>query len=409
MKNILKKTIMTLIVISILMYSTRSFAESLNSLQNEKKDVNSQIHETEGELEEITNVKTATLAQVEKLISQISTYQGDIEDLNTQIKELKSKIKKAEEQIKLDEEEYKKKQELLNARLVAMYKNGGTSYLDFLLSSANLMDFISSYYLISQVTEYDQKMLEELAKHKKKIESEKQQMETNKKEIESSQATLESKMQALQVIKKEKEQYAAKLTEEEKEAEKKLQELQDANDELDKRIKKAKAEIAAAKAAAAKKTSGNNTTSGAVSTGKASSYGLIWPTLSRYSVTTGWYYSTGKLHGASDISGAGIYGTPIYAASSGYVIVSEAKVNSSGKYIGYGNYVMIAHYNGLYTLYGHMSKRVAVTGQTVTQGQVIGYVGSTGNSTGPHLHFEVRTGNGTYSERVNPIYYLPSK
>ena len=136
-----------------------------------------------------------------------------------------------------------------------------------------------------------------------------------------------------------------------------------------------------------------------------SSYGLIWPVLSRYNITTGWYYSTGALHGASDFSGSGIYGTPVYAAADGYVVSSDWGVN--GAYNGYGNCIFIAHYNGLYTLYAHMSSRVVSEGETVSQGQVIGYVGSTGNSTGPHLHFEVRTGSGSYSERVNPIGYLP--
>ena len=117
------------------------------------------------------------------------------------------------------------------------------------------------------------------------------------------------------------------------------------------------------------------------------------------------YYSRGGYHGAVDISGGGISGTPVYAVADGYVVTSTAKVNSSGHYISYGNYVLIAHYNGLYTLYAHMSSRNVSSGQTVKQGQVIGTVGSTGNSTGPHLHFEVRT-NGYYSSRVNPMNYI---
>lgn len=425
MKRILRGIIVITIIVSILMYSTRSLAENLNNLQDEKKDVNQQINDKKEELEEITNVKTATLAQVEKLITQISKYQGEIDDLDGQISDLKTKISNAEKQIKKDEEDYKKQEAELNARLATMYKNGTTSYLDFLLSSSSIVDFISSYYLISQMAEYDEKMLAEVAAHKEKIEKEKAELVENKKEVENSQKALQTKKQALQVVRKEKEQYAAKLTDEEKSAQAKIQELQDANDDLDKRIRKAKAEIAeakaraereaAARAASARTTSQSSENNSAsygttsASTGNASSYGLIWPTLTRYHITTGWYYSSGKLHGASDISGYGIYGTPVYAAADGYVVVSTALINSSGNYYSYGNYILIAHYNGLYTLYAHMSKRIATAGQSVTQGQVIGYIGSTGNSTGPHLHFEVRTGNGTWSDRVNPIYYLPSK
>ena len=417
MKRLLKTIISIIIIISILMYSTRSLADNLTNLENEKSQIKSDIVETEDELEEIVSAKSDTLKQVSNLITQISSYQGEIDDLSAQIGDLKAKIGEAEVQIQKDEEEYKKQQDTLNARLVTMYKNGKTSYLDFLLSSSSLIDFISSYYLVAQMTEYDEKLLAEVAAHKEKIEKEKEELENNKKQVETDQKTVEAKQEALKVIKREKENYASKLSEEEKEAENKLQELQDANDDIDRKIKQAKAEIEAARkaaaAAAAKNNTGNvggnNKPTATAATGNQSSYGFIWPTLTRYSITTGWYYSTGKLHGASDISGAGIYGTPIYAMADGYVIVSTAQINGSGNYYGYGNYVMIAHYNGLYSLYGHMSQRAVSTGQTVTQGQVIGYVGSTGNSTGPHVHVEVRTGNGTYSERVNPIYYLPTK
>ena len=431
MKKYLKCIIAIMIIVLILMYNTVSLADNLTDLQKKQSTVNSQIVEAEDELEEIVSTKSQTLKQVSNLITQISSYQKEIDDLNDQITDLKKKIEDSEAQIKKDEEEYRKQKEAMNKRLAVMYRNRNTSYLEYLLSSSSLMDFLSSYYLISKMSDYDQNMLDQVNAHKEKIEKEKQELDKKKQEVENSQKTVTAKQEALQVVKKEKQNYADKLSEEEKEAEKKIQELQDANDDLDKKIKQAKAEIAAARAAAAKaaaekaaaqknnsnsnsgSNNGNSSTANvpkkSAATGNQSSYGFIWPTLTRYSVTTGWYYSTGRLHGASDISGAGIYGTPIYAMADGYVVVSEAKVNSSGNYVGYGNYVMIAHYNGLYTLYGHMSQRAVSTGQTVTQGQVIGYVGSTGNSTGPHVHIEVRTGNGTYNERVNPIYYLPSK
>lgn len=135
---------------------------------------------------------------------------------------------------------------------------------------------------------------------------------------------------------------------------------------------------------------------------------FMWPVdMENNYISANWYYSSGKLHGAIDISGAGIFGKPIYAAEDGYVIESSQLISEKGYYFHYGNYVVIAHYNGLYTVYGHMSKKVAVAGEKVKKGQIIGYVGSTGNSTGPHLHFEVRTGEGTHLEVVDPLKYLP--
>ena len=115
------------------------------------------------------------------------------------------------------------------------------------------------------------------------------------------------------------------------------------------------------------------------------------------------YYSSGQYHGAVDYGAGGINGSPIYAVADGYVVTST-RLNGS-----YGNYIIIAHYNGLYTLYAHGQdgSRKVSAGQTVKQGQQIMNVGSTGNSTGPHLHFEVRTSPGTYSNRVDPRNYLP--
>lgn len=406
MKKIIKKIIMIIIICVLLAYSNISTAtNSLNNLKDEKEDIKNEISTTQEELDGIHDEQSETLQQVEKLISQISAYQSEIEELNEKIVALETKIAEAEKQIKEDEIEYAKEQKASDDRLVAMYQTGETSYLDFLLSSASLIDFISSYYLISEITNYDTKMLEQLEEHKQKIEKQKEELEQSKKELNSSKTTVLSKQQGLKVAKKTKEEYAAQLTEKEKQAQQKLEELQETNDELDKQIKAAQAAIEAAKRAAAAKSQSNSSYAPSTAT---SSSGFIKPVLSRYNVTTGLYYKTsGKYHGAVDYSGSGISGTPIYAVADGYVVTSTAKTNSRGQFISYGNYILIAHYNGLYTLYAHCNSRAVSAGETVTQGQVIGTVGSTGNSTGPHLHFEVRAGNGSYSSRVNPLNYLP--
>ena len=403
MNNLVKKLIILSMLSIIFLYSNISLATSVSDLKDEKSDVKNDISETEKELDNISDEKSETLEQVEKLITQISDYKSEIDELNTNISNLETKISSTEKKIAEDEAEYKKEDEKLNERLVAMYQSGDTTYLDFLLSSASIVDFISSYYLVSEVTDYDTQMLEEIEEHKQKIENEKAELENDKSELEKSKITVQSKQQALEVAKKEKNEYIDQLTEKEKSAQKKLQDLQDTNDELDRQIKAAQARIAQAKAAAAASRSSTNYSPS--SSTETSSSGFIWPVYSRYSVTTGWYYSSGSLHGGVDFSGAGISGTPVYAVSDGYVVISTAKMEN-GEYISYGNYILIAHYNGLYTLYAHLSSRSVSAGDTVSQGQVIGTVGSTGNSTGPHLHFEVRS-NGTFASRVYPMNYLP--
>ena len=135
------------------------------------------------------------------------------------------------------------------------------------------------------------------------------------------------------------------------------------------------------------------------STSSASSYGsgsFIWPVPYTHNITSEFGMRWGRLHGGIDIADGGVYGQPIVAADSGTVILAGNQGD------GYGNYVIIDHGNGYKTLYGHMSSVAAYTGQQVSQGEVIGYVGSTGNSTGPHLHFEIRVND----VQTDPLGYV---
>ena len=169
MKNIFKCLTVFIIIFIMLAYSNISMANKINDLKDEQSDVKQNITATQKKIDQVSKEKEETLDQVEKLITQISDYQDEIDGLTTKISDLQTKIKDTEKQIKQDEIEYEKQQKALDARLVAMYKTGETSYLDFLLSSASLVDFISGYYLVSEVADYDTKMLEQLESHKQKI------------------------------------------------------------------------------------------------------------------------------------------------------------------------------------------------------------------------------------------------
>ena len=141
---------------------------------------------------------------------------------------------------------------------------------------------------------------------------------------------------------------------------------------------------------------GSSSSSNSSSSYTTGSSGMFaWPLPYTHTLTSTFGTRWGRLHGGLDISDGGVYGQPIYASASGTVTFS------GGDNSGYGNYVIIDHGSGYTTLYGHCSSLVAVTGQYVNQGDLIGYVGSTGNSTGPHLHFEIRL-NG---EKMDPLGY----
>lgn len=146
-------------------------------------------------------------------------------------------------------------------------------------------------------------------------------------------------------------------------------------------------------------TSSSSESSNSASTSSVSSYGsgsFIWPLPYTHNRTSDFGSRWGRLHGGIDIAAGGVYGQSIIAADSGTVILAGNQGD------GYGNYVIIDHGNGYKTLYGHMSSVAAYTGQQVAQGEVIGYVGSTGNSTGPHLHFEIRVND----VQTDPLGYV---
>ncbi len=405
MKNILKSIIVFIIILIMVAYSNISMAANMNDLKNEKSNIQNKITSTEKKIEEISKEKEDTLSQVQKLITQISDYQTEIDDLGEKIDTLKTKISESEKQIKEDEEEYAKEQKALDARLVAMYKTGETSYLDFLLSSATLVDFISSYYLVSEVADYDTKMLEQLEAHKQKIEKEKTELETNKKELDNSKVTLESKQQGLKTMKKAKEEYAAELTGKEKELEEDLTELASHEQSINKRIIELQRQYdeEQARKRAAASASGGSSSGGAssYSGGGSSSYGFGYPVTNHHIGTgygvSGRYWSSGH-HTGVDFPVSS--GTPVYSIGDGQVV-------DTGYNRAYGNYVEVYHGNNIYSFYAHASSVIVSSGQHVKKGQQVMKSGATGNVTGPHLHFEIRTPGPRYGNCVNPMNYLP--
>lgn len=396
MKKIIHEIISVIVILIFLFQTSMVFATSTTELNSEKEENNKEIKQQQQDLKNVQATKSKTVTEIEQISNQINTYETEIEELNGKITTLSGQIKKSEEEIKKAKKEYDEQQELLNERLVTMYENGETTYLDFVLSSESLADVLSNYFLVSELASYDTELLEKIEAQKNKIEEEKKKLETSQNELTTTKSTKSAKQTQLKSAKAKKNEYVQELSEDEKEIEKKIEQLQQDNKAIDAKIRAAQAAIEKARI---QRNSSNS--SGSSSGGKNPS-GFIRP-VKGYSVTTGMYYSSGRYHGAVDFSGSGISGKPVYAVADGYVVTTQALRTS------YGNYVIIAHYNGLYTLYAHgQAGSISVhAGQTVTQGQQIMRVGSTGNSTGPHLHFEVRKSPGTYSNRVNPMSYLP--
>lgn len=400
MKKVLVKIIWIFMTLILLMQNSIIYAlTEKEELQQEQSKINSQLKEMEKKQDELERQKSKAMKAVENLIEQVSQSEEEIGELKKQISNLQEQITLKDEDIKQKEEEYTEQEKLLDKRLIAIYKNGETSYLDLLLSSNNMSDFLARYYSASELIECDKDLIATIKEQKAQIESEKKELENNKIQLNTSLEEQKKKNAELEKMKKEKQSYANQLTEEEKELQKEIEELEVENKRIQKEIKIAE-EKYRKQLEALKNNSSSNT---------AGSGFFMRPVSGGTISANGYYPKSGKYHGAIDY--AIPVGTKVVAAADGVVMLTQ---NLTGSY---GTYVVIRHANGLQSYYAHGQRGSIVVspGDTVKKGQKIMLSGNTGNSSGPHLHFEVRKSPYNYSykakaygqdSRVNPLNYM---
>ena len=401
MKKILLRFFGILVAMILIMQSTYVFAVSeKEQLQNQKDENNKLIDEYKKKQDELEDKKSETMKSVEGLISKISESESEIDELESKIQDLQEQIKSKESDIQQKEQEYNEQEKLLDKRLIAMSESGKTTYLDILLTATSFTDMISKYSCASELVECDKQLIQDTKDQKAKIEQEKSELESSKKELDASLAESEQKNKELKSLKDEKQSYADKLTQEEKQVQKEIEDLEADNRQIEKEVKAAETRYRKQ----LEELQGSNSSD----SGSAGSGYFIRP-ISGGTVSCNGYYSSGQFHGAIDYAVAS--GTTVKAAASG-VVMYTANLTSS-----YGTYVVIRHANGLQTYYGHGTAGSIVVrpGQTVKQGEKIMLSGSTGHSSGPHLHFEVRKSPYNYSysargygqdSRVNPSNYM---
>ena len=381
----MKRKIVSIFLVMVLTFAMTVSPVLAQTAQERKNELEDQRDDVKEQKDEITSQKKTVMEEISDLEDEISEYESQISKLNSKITELKKSIEKNEKEITKLEAEYEEKQEAFIERMVIMYEKGQTTYLDALLSADSMVSFISSYYMINEMADADRTMMESIKQQKEKIEETKAKLEEEKKEITTSKTEIETKTAKLNSAKESKQSKVNSLTSEEKKLQAKL-------DEFNSAIKKAEKEIeAAANKANGYQGSFSGTLSWPIST---SSWG--WNI-----ITSGYGRRDQPTSGASTSHKAldiGISYQPVYAPADGYVVMA-------GWASGYGNFIMIKHSSKLYTCYGHLSGYNVSSGQTVKRGQRIATSGDTGISTGPHLHFEVRTSSSYYS-RVNPLNYI---
>ena len=359
-------------------YITISYADELTDLQSKQETLQNQIQDATGNLEDVQSDINENLQQVQNLDERINESTTKIEELNTKITELKTSISEIEGKLTEAQENYENQKKILEARLIAMYEAGETQYLDVFLQSRNMSEFLSNYFLITEIASYDMDLLEEMENKKRVIDTAMEKLQKNKEELDTALQTQLKTSKILENTKTLRENYVSKLSEEEKK-------IQAQIDDYTTQVNALNAEILQLAL------QGIDTQYiGGV---------LAWPVpgYTRISSNYGMRYHpilhVNKLHTGVDI--AAPMGANFVAANDG--IVTKAGYNGA-----YGNMVIIDHGGGISTLYAHGSEILVQVGQTVKRNDPILKVGSTGYSTGPHAHFEVRI-NGVVT---NPIEYI---
>lgn len=356
-------------------------AENLEDLQNKKNDLQNQINESNEQIQEIQIELTENLEQLNSIEEKIYNYEAEIALLEADLNTIEEEIKNITEKLNIVETNYNLQKEAFQSRMVAIYESGDVVYLDVLLHSNSFSDFISNYYLIGEIAKYDNNLLKNIEEQKEQIENVKSLLEEKKENLQQTKKNKEKTAIVLENSKTIKNSYIAKLTDQEKETQSKIDEYQTELNNLESQIV-------------------------ALTTGNIGSDYIggefAWPApgyttiTSRYGMRIHPILKTARVHTGTDI--AMPTGAYIIAANDGVVIKSMYTT-------GYGNMVMIDHGGGVSTLYGHGSEIIAQTGQEVKKGDIIMKAGSTGWSTGPHLHFEVRI-NGT---AVDSLPYITNQ
>lgn len=368
--------------------------------ESDKTTLQNQINQAKNQLNEITDNKEEAESDLDNINDQISDVENELSDLKSQLEEKNDEISLKQDEISKEEKQIDEKNKLLQDRMVALYEAGDTSYLDVLLNSDDVIDFISGYSAIQTIAQADTDLINELESQKTQLEEDKSTLETAKQKIEDLKNEQEIKNATLLNLQSNKQSEINKLTEEQKTT-------QSAIEKYNASMVKVNEELAAKwKAAQEAMNKSNSSGGGSSSNTSTGNNGLnfdgsfIWPCNNK-TVTSRMKYRWGRWHKGIDIAAS--YES-VYAAASGYAFRAY-----DGD--GYGNYIMIFHGSGYVTLYGHLSSIGISDGQYVKQGQTIATSGNTGDSTGAHLHFEIRQASSIsdfFSKSpLNPLDYLP--
>jgi murein DD-endopeptidase MepM/ murein hydrolase activator NlpD len=367
LKNV-KPGIMRIIAVlcaAVLLLTVLTYTDAFAESEQEKK---------EKQLEEVKDKKDDVYGKIKKLRLKIEKQQAKIDKVQASIKKKQKQIKKTENSIEKMKRSIFVRKKGLDSRVRAMYKNGVIGFLDILLNSSDVTELITNIDMVQKIYKADQDTLDDLVEERHKIEAREAVLKTEKKELAETEDDLSARKKKLDADNKDLVKEYTKLQEKQEKLEAEIQEIIQAN-----QVKTKDGVV--------------------ILPGKYKGGKWICPVYGTYYVNSYGNYLAGRSYESHPgIDMAAHYGTPIHAACDGTVI-------KAGGYGGYGNVVMLSHGGGLVSLYGHNTSVSVSVGQKVKKGQVIASMGSTGWSTGPHCHFEVRQYSGGSYELRNPRDY----
>ena len=379
----------------------------LEKMKEEKKEIDAKIKEIKADIKENNSDMKEMVAQKDQIDQEITLLYDQVDNINEQISIYSLLISDKQAELTAAEARFDELTEKNKERIQAMEEDGQISYWSVLFQANDFKDLLDRLNMVQEIAAADQRRLEELDEAAKEVTSAKEDLEVEKAALEESKAELEVIQAELEVKRTEADELLAKMVAKGMEFEEYMDQAEDEQAKLAKDIAKKKDEYDKAKYQEWLATSVPPTTkpkkpssSSGGSTSTSTVGGIKWKVPIKYTAFTsayGWrkhpVYGTRKFHYGVDLAAPS--GTPIYATRAGKVVA--ATYNSSS-----GNYVTINHGDGYKSIYMHMTRDTVKVGQQVSQGQVIGYCGSTGASTGPHLHFGISY-NGSY---VNPANYI---
>lgn len=392
------------LVIMVNAASSAEIEKELLALREEQADLKAQSDALEAEIAENKQQTQTLVSRKSDIDQQMNMSRQSIDNLNAQIQQYSLLIAQKQDELDASIAEHAALQAQYKTRLRAMEETGSISYWSILFQASSFSDLLDRVDMIREIAESDQLMLEKLAEASKKIEDERADLETQMADLETARQELSEQQALLEQQRAESDSLILQMSAEFAALSDEYDAAEAAKDELLEQIKKTEtdyfnalnAEEAARLAALNAQNNNKVPSSGG---GASSESGFLYPLPYAVEITSpfGMRHNpiTGLYSSHSGVDFGASQGTSIYACKSG-------SVTTAGYAEAWGYYVTINHGDGYSTLYAHMTNYTVATGDYVAQGDVIGYVGNTGWSTGPHLHVSVLY-NGSY---VNPMNYI---